>query len=146
MRKAVIFFLCSASWIFLLGQAALSQNAGPAIVDFKVQPLYRAAKLTWNTVDGRRGSMAVQILRAETFEEGPYLEVEVVNLVPGKSAHEYVDKTMGTESRYYYKLVVKETGESHGPLAARPYFSPPATQRQPMDRQALLLALEKARR
>ena len=85
--------------------------------------------------------MSVQILRADTFEEGPYKELEVVNLVPGKSAYEYVDKSMGSESKYYYKLVIKETGESFGPIAARPFFSPPATQFQPPKQNDSVLVL-----
>ncbi|MGA2228782.1 MAG: hypothetical protein ABSH41_30470 [Syntrophobacteraceae bacterium] len=40
-------------------------------------------------------------------------------------------KKMGSESKLYYKLVIKETGESFGPISARPLFSPPATQFQP---------------
>ena len=82
------------------------------------------------TKDGLKNQMSVQILRAETFEEGPYKELDVINLVPDKNAYDYVDKTMGSESKYYYKLVVKETGESFGPVVTRPFFSPPATRLQ----------------
>jgi len=113
--------------IFLLGPVTLSQKADPTISDFKIQALYRAAKLTWKTSDGLKDQMSLKILRAETFEEGPYQEVDVINLFPGENAYEYVDKSMGVESKYYYKLVVKETGEFFGPIPTRPYFSPPAT-------------------
>lgn len=101
--------------------------ADPTIVDFRVQPLYRSAKLILKTSDGLKNQLTVQILRAETFEEGPYKELDVINLVPDKNAYDYVDKTVGSESKYYYKLVVKETGESFGPVVTRPFFSPPAT-------------------
>jgi hypothetical protein len=108
-----------------------SQKADPTILDFKVQALYRAAKLTWRVKDGFKGGLAVQILRADTFEEGPYKEVDTVNLTPGKTTYEYVDKTMGAEAKYHYKLFIKETDESFGPIPTRPYFSPPATHLKP---------------
>ncbi len=105
-------------------------SADPTILEFRVQPLYRSAKLILKTKDGLKNQMSVQILRAETFEEGPYKELDVINLVPDKNAYDYVDKTVGSESKYYYKLVVKETGESFGPVVTRPFFSPPATRLQ----------------
>jgi hypothetical protein len=146
MTGYAIFFPILIFFVTLLDpQVAISQKADPPILDFKVQALYRAAKLTWKTSDGLKNRMSAQILRAETFEEGPYLEVGLVDLSPDKNAYEYVDKSMGVESKYYYKLVVKETNESFGPIPTRPYFSPPATQWQP-EREDLLLALRGARR
>jgi len=133
----ILFFLIT----LLVPQVTLSQKANPTIADFKVQALYRAAKLTWKTSDGLKNPLSVQILRSASFEEGPYQEVEVINLVPDKNAYDYVDKSMGGESTYYYKVVVKETGESFGPLPTRPYFSPPATQFQPPKQNDSVLAL-----
>ena len=95
--------------------------------DFKVDALYRAAKLSWKTAGDPKGEMSVQIMRADTFEDGPYQEVGVVKLTPGKSSYEFIDKSMGSEAKYYYKLIVKETNESIGPKPTRPFFSPPAT-------------------
>jgi len=142
MIKYVMFFLTLIFFITLLGpQVAISQKADPTIVDFRVQALYRAAKLTWKTSDALKDPLSVQVLRAETFEEGPYLEVGLVDLSSGKNAYEYVDKIMGAESKYYYKLAIKETGEFFGPISARPYFSPPATQWRPPGRNDLLSAL-----
>ncbi len=132
MRKITISCLCLIfTGIFLIPEITWTQKADPTILDFKVQALYRAAKLTWKVKDGFKGGLAVQILRADTFEEGPYKEVDSVNLTPGKSAYEYVDKTMGAEAKYYYKLLIKETDESFGPIPTRPYFSPPATHLKP---------------
>ncbi len=137
--RVVIFF------VTVLGlQVAAAQKTDPPIVDFKVQALYRAAKLNWKANDGLKDPLSVQILRAETFEEGPYKELEVTKLVPGKTTYEYVDKSMGTESKYHYKLTIKETGESFGPVSTRPYFSPPATNYQPPKQRAPLLALREA--
>lgn len=124
MNKYWPFFL---AFIFLAPAMALSQKADPSIFDFKVQALYRAAKLTWKTKGDLKKEMAVKILRADTFEAGPYKEVGLVKIISGKSSYEYVDKSMGAEAKYYYKLIIKETNEFFGPIPTRPYFSPPAT-------------------
>jgi hypothetical protein len=121
------YFILLPLSLLLIPSLALSQNAGPTIADFRVQAQFRAAKLTWNATGELKNAMAVQILRATSSEEGPYIEVAVVEITPGKHAYEYVDKGMKAEAKYYYKLVVKETNESFGPLPSRPFFSPPAT-------------------
>jgi hypothetical protein len=132
IRKIVISFLCLIfTVIFLVPEITWTQKTDPTILDFKVQALYRAAKLSWKVKEGFKSGMSVQILRADTFEEGPYKEVDTVNLTPGKSTYEYVDKTMGAEAKYYYKLFIKENDESFGPIPTRPFFSPPATRYQP---------------
>ncbi len=142
MTRYAMFFPILFFFIALFDpQAAMSKKADPTIVDFKVQPLYRAAKLTWKTSDGLKNQLSLQILRAVTFEEGPYQELEVINLAPDKNAYDYVDKSVGSESMYYYKLVIKETGESFGPIPTRPYFSPPATQLQPPKQNDPVLVL-----
>jgi hypothetical protein len=104
-----------------------SQKADATIMSFKVDAMYRAAKLTWKAKGDLKSEMAVQVLRADTFEDGPYDEVGVVKITPGKTSYEYIDKSMGAESKYYYKLIIKETNETIGPVPTRPYFSPPAT-------------------
>jgi len=147
MTQRAVFFLSGfVLAIFLFAHAALAQKPDPTIADFKVQALYRAARLTWSVSASLKDPMALKILRASSSAEGPYQEVEVVKLIPGKSAYDYVDKSMGAESMYFYKLIVNETGESLGPLSTRPYFSPPATQWQPPGEQRTLLALAKAGR
>jgi hypothetical protein len=139
---SVLMFL-----VTVLGpQAAIAQKTEPSIVDFKVQALYRAAKLSWKAKDGLKDPLTVQIVRAETFEEGPYKDLEVVKLVPGTTSYDYVDKSMGTESKYHYKLVIKETNESFGPVATRPYFSPPATHFRPSQKHGPYLAFGEATR
>jgi len=145
MQRGVVFFPVLVLAIFFFAPAALAQKSDPTIADFKVQALYRAAKLTWSVPASLKDPMALKILRASS-SEGPYQEVEVVKLIPGKSAYDYVDKSMGAESMYFYKLVVNETGESLGPIATRPFFSPPATQWQPPGQQRRLLALAEAGR
>ena len=142
MTRYAMFFLTLFLFITLLDpHVTMSQKAGPTIVDFKVQALYRSAKLTWKTSDGLKNQLSFQILRATTFEEGPYQELDVINLVPGNNAYDYVDKSMGGESKFFYKLVIKETGESFGPIPTRPFFSPPATQFQPPKQNDSVLVL-----
>lgn len=128
MIKAGTLCFCIILFVLMIvpGQS-WAQKADATLMNFKVEALYRAAKLTWKAKTSLKSGMAVQILRADTFEEGPYREVETVHLTPGKSAYEYVDKSMGAEAKYYYKLLIKETEESFGPIPTRPYFSPPAT-------------------
>lgn len=124
MNKSFAFFFVTT---LLVPSIALPQKAERTILDFKVQAMYRAAKLTWKVSTDLKSGMAVQILRADTFEEGPYKEVETIQLTPGKSTYEYIDKSMGAEAKYFYKLVIKDSNESFGPLPTRPHFSPPAT-------------------
>ena len=132
MTKHPTFCLFSVLIILMIFPSlSWSQKADLTLLDFKVQAMYRAAKLTWKVKEGFKSGLVVQILRADTFEEGPYKEVDVVNLTSGKNSYEYVDKTMGAESKYYYKLILKETDESFGPIPTRPFFSPPATHYQP---------------
>jgi hypothetical protein len=139
-RYAILFAILFLLITLLVPQVTMSQNAGPTIVNFGARPLYRAAKLTWKVIPNLEKQLSVQILRADT-EAGPYTELDVVTLVPGKDSYEYIDKSMGTESKYYYKAVIKETGESFGPDDVRPLFSPPATQFHPPKQIDSVLAL-----
>ena len=140
-RYAIVFLALSLVIILFAPQAAMSQEAGPTIVNFSARPLYRAAKLTWKVNPDLEKQLSVQILRADTSEAGPYQELDVITLVPGKDSYEYIDRSMGSESRYYYKAVIKETGESFGPDDVRPLFSPPATQLQPPKQNDPVLVL-----
>ncbi len=124
MMKYLILFVILT---LLIPSVGLPQKADPTIGDFKAQAEFRAVKLTWKASGELKKEMAVQVLRADTDEEGAYKELAVVQITPDKQAYVYVDKGMRTEAKYYYKLVIKETNESLGPIAARPFFSPPAT-------------------
>ncbi len=125
MKTATLFaVLIFAVFLIVTGE---SPSQSPTFADFKVEALYRAAKVSWKTAGDPKSEMSVQIMRADTFEDGPYQEVGVVKITPGKSTYEYIDKSMGAEAKYYYKLMIKETNESIGPKPTRPFFSPPAT-------------------
>ena len=125
------FLISSISAFFIFSlyfpAVAFPQKADVVIQDFRVQALYRAAKLSWKVKEGAKGGMTVRILRADSFEDAPYKELEAVGISPGKTAYEYVDKSMGSEAKYFYKLQIKETGETTAPIPTRPFFSPPAT-------------------
>jgi hypothetical protein len=126
MKKiALIFSVLTFAICLIVPGESPSQSS--TFADFKVDALYRAAKVSWKTAGDPKGEMSIQIMRADTFEDGPYQEVGVVKIAPGKTSYEYVDKGMGAEAKYYYKLIVKETNESIGPKPTRPFFSPPAT-------------------
>lgn len=123
----VKFFIAFLTFFLIIPHPVVAESSSITIIDFRVQALYRAAKLAWKIKGDLRTPVSMQIMRADTFIEGPYKEVEVITLTPGKNSYEYIDKSMGAEANYYYKLVIKETGGSFGPLPVRPYFSPPAT-------------------
>ena len=124
-KTATLLAVLTLAILLIVPGASFCQS--PTFADFKVDALYRAAKLSWKTAGDPKGEMSVQIMRADTFEDGPYQEVGVVKLTPGKSSYEFIDKSMGAEAKYYYKLTIKETNESTGPKPTRPFFSPPAT-------------------
>ena len=126
MMKTATFFaaLTFAIFLFVPGE---SPSQSSTFADFKVDAVYRAAKVSWKTAGDPKSEMTIQIMRADTFEDGPYQEAGVVKIAPGKSSYEFIDKGMGAEAKYYYKLIIKETNESVGPKPTRPFFSPPAT-------------------
>jgi hypothetical protein len=126
MMKIATLFAALTFVIFLMAPGE-SPSQSSTFAEFKVDALYRAAKVSWKTAGDPKGEMSVQIMRADTFEDGPYQEVGVVKITPGKSSYEYIDKSMGSEAKYFYKLILKETNESIGPKPTRPFFSPPAT-------------------
>jgi hypothetical protein len=102
-----------------------SENA--SITDFKTQSLYRAVKLNWTVKIPFKKEVVFQIIRSDSFVEGPYEEVVKIPYVKENVNYTYYDKSIGTESKYYYKLIVIGEAETYGPAAARPYFSPPTT-------------------
>jgi hypothetical protein len=102
-------------------------SPGASISGFKVQSLYRAVKLNWKVKTPFKNEVIFQILRSDSFIEGPYEEIAAVPYDKRKRKYTYLDRSLGSESKYYYKLIVKGAEETYGPVAARPYFSPPAT-------------------
>ena len=119
----VIFLLAFPIEIF-----SDENSSGASIKNFKTQSLYRAVELKWEViVPFVNEDVGFQIIRSDSFMEGPYEEIAIVPYDKNKKAYEFLDRTLGSESKYYYKLIIRGTGETYGPVAARPYFSPPAT-------------------
>lgn len=119
----VIFLLALPIEIF-----SDENSPSASIKNFKTQSLYRAVELKWEViVPFVNEDVGFQIIRSDSFMEGPYEEIAIVPYDKNKKTYEFLDRTLGSESKYYYKLIIRGTGETYGPVAARPYFSPPAT-------------------
>ena len=100
---------------------------GASISDFKAQSVFRAAELKWKVVTPYEKEVSFQILRSDSFAEGPYEEIATVPYNKENTDYLYYDKAVPSESTYYYKLIVIGGGETYGPVSARPFFSLPAT-------------------
>ena len=124
---AIAMMLITAIALPIEISSADSHHQSASISDFRAQSLYRAVKLNWTVKAPFDREVVFQIIRSDSFAEGPYAEVVELPYVSQELSYTYYDKSIGTESKYYYKLVVIGTGETCGPVAARPYFSPPTT-------------------
>jgi hypothetical protein len=82
-------------------------SPGTSISGFKAQSLYRAVKLNWKVKTPFKNEVSFQILRSDSFVEGPYEEIAIVSYDRRKRKYTYLDKSPGSESTYYYKLLVK---------------------------------------
>jgi hypothetical protein len=102
-------------------------SEGASISDFKAQSVFRAVELKWKVVTPYKKEVSFQILRSDSFAEGPYEEIATVPYNNENNDYSYYDKAVPSESTYYYKLVVIGGGETYGPVSARPFFSLPAT-------------------
>jgi hypothetical protein len=124
MMKHLCVIIAVSLLAFPMGTFADEDSAVSA---FKAQSLYRAVKLDWKVKTPFKNEVNFQILRSDGFAEGPYQEIATVPYDKGRRKYTYLDKSPGSESTYYYKLVIIGSGETYGPVSARPYFSPPAT-------------------
>jgi hypothetical protein len=124
-------YLFTAVMVSLLalpvGTFADKDSPGASISGFRAQSLYRAVELKWEVKAPFKNQVIFQILRSDSFVEGPYEEIATVPYDKSRRKYDYLDKSQGSESKYYYKLVVKGAEETYGPVPARPFFSPPAT-------------------
>jgi fibronectin type 3 domain-containing protein len=102
-------------------------SQGASISDFKAQSVFRAVELQWKVATPYKKEVSFQILRSDSFAEGPYEEIATVPYNKENTDYSYYDKAVPSESTYYYKLVVIGGGETYGPVSARPFFSLPAT-------------------
>ncbi len=106
---------------------AQEQGDGGCVSDFEIEPLYKAAKLTWRARVSGDGSVNFEIYRSVADPAGPYTLVTTIEARPGKKKYGYIDKQLPVEENYYYKIEVPATDESFGPVQVRPPFSLPST-------------------
>jgi hypothetical protein len=110
-----------------MGASADEDIGGAPISDFKAQSVFRAVELKWKVITPYKKEVGFQILRSDSFAEGPYEQIVTVPCNKESTEYSYYDKGVPSESTYYYKLVVIGGGETYGPVSARPFFSLPAT-------------------
>jgi hypothetical protein len=104
------------------------KDSGDAsISDFKAQPVFRAVRLNWKVKTPFKREVTFQLVRSDSFAEGPYEEIGTIPYNRENREYTYLDKSLPSESTYYYKLVVIGGGKAYGPISARPSFSLPAT-------------------
>ena len=128
LRISVILAAVTAM-IVLTASASLADEdpAGVSISDFKSLPLHRAVELTWKVKAPFTKEVTFQILRSDSFSDGPYKEVAIVPYVKENIKYTYIDKKVKAKSKYYYKLVVIGSGEIYGPVPGKPFFALPST-------------------
>ncbi len=115
-----------ASRIPAVAQAGEVQESG-SITKLKVEPLYRAVRLTWRARIDDKGPLTFEIYRSMASPDGPYTLVTSIEKRPGVKKYKYIDKRLQVEENYFYKIVIPETKENFGPLQVRPPFSLPTT-------------------
>jgi hypothetical protein len=98
-----------------------------SVTKFKVQPLYKAVKVSWRAKVESGDPVTFEIHRSMFKSEGPYTLVATVEWDPASKKYQYVDKNLPVEENYFYKIVIPATAESFGPLQVRPPFSLPTT-------------------
>jgi hypothetical protein len=106
---------------------AQEKATGGSITKLKIEPLYRAVRLTWKAEINRRGPVTFEIYRSQTKPDGPYTLVASIEWRPEMRKYKYVDKNLPVEENYFYKIEIAATKETFGPLQVRPPFSLPTT-------------------
>ena len=129
MRHFIVI-VTAISVLLFFGSADIiadNKSRNNSVSDFKAESLYRAVALSWMVKTPLASEVVFEIIRSDSFVEGPYEVIATISYDQNKKTYEYLDKSLGSESKFYYKLIVKGTEETYGPVAARPFFSPPAT-------------------
>ena len=130
MKHLFPVIVVAVATVTILPAMATSADKDPGgafISDFKAQSLYRAVKLRWKVKAPFKDGATFQILRSDSFADGPYSEIATVPYAKESMEYRYVDKRLPSESTYYYKLVIMGGGETYGPISARPFFLLPST-------------------
>jgi hypothetical protein len=109
------------------GVAAEEHPAGSIITEARVMPRHKAVRLAWKATVPEDGPITFEIRRSMVSPDGDEVLVATIEAEPGEKSYRYVDKSVPVEENYFYKIVIPETGETMGPLQARPPFSLPST-------------------
>jgi hypothetical protein len=130
MKPLFTVIMVAVATVTILPAMVTSADKDPGgafISDFRAQSLYRAVKLRWKVKAPFKDGATFQILRSDSFADGPYSEIATVPYAQESMEYRYVDKRLPSESTYYYKLVIMGGGGTYGPISARPFFSLPST-------------------
>lgn len=127
LSAVIVVALLAIMTLPVMATSGDKDSGGTSITDFKAQSLHRAVELKWKVKIPFKKGVTFQIFRSDSFVEGPYEKIATIPYAKENIKYTYFDKSMRSESRYYYKLVVIGGGETYGPVAARPFFSLPAT-------------------
>jgi len=95
-------------------------------ITFKALARYRSIKLEWRIHKVSGKLTGFRLLRSKTLG-GPYKEIAVIPYDSSQTRYEFFDKSLGTTSKYFYKLAIKGIHRIYGPVMGRQVFSPPAT-------------------
>jgi hypothetical protein len=106
---------------------AQEQDKKGSITKVRIEPLYRAVRLTWKANIKGGGPVTFEIYRSMATPDGPYELITSIEWKAGKKKYRYVDKKLPVEENYFYKIEIPATRESVGPLQVRPPFSLPTT-------------------
>jgi len=107
------------------------------VSDFKARPLYRAVELTWKVEAPSRDYGTFTLYRSSNLD-GPYNAIKTIEHDRKSASFKYIDREIGFEALYYYKLTIDSTGATYGPISARAYFSPPVTFLLPVTTEILI--------
>ncbi|MFX0201872.1 MAG: hypothetical protein ACFFCW_37660 [Candidatus Hodarchaeota archaeon] len=92
--------ILSSLLILPIGTSAGKDSQGASVSNFKARSVYRAVKLNWKVKTPFKKEVLFQILRTDSFVEGPYEEIVNVPYDKRKRKHTYLDKSTGSESTY----------------------------------------------
>lgn len=117
--------------VILLPAAGFSQPQ-VTVSHFTAFDWFKSVKLSWR-VKAPEGAEAIFEIRRGTGQNGPYLPVQEIRLGDKRfidvitKAYYFIDKKLEVGRRYYYKMVLRDTGQVFGPLDGVALKAPPGT-------------------
>lgn len=117
--------------VILLPAAGFSQQQ-VTVSHFMAFDWFKSVKLSWR-VKAPEGAEAIFEIHRSNEQNGPYLPVQEVRLGDRKfidvitKTYYFIDKKLEVGRRYYYKMVLRGTGQVFGPLDGVALKAPPGT-------------------